>query len=235
MLVQTANRILLIFGFVSLLLGQTPAIAQNQSVTSAQFEQCMASPNEYGGTTSQVYVAWANGLAHTCLYSEFSRSEARAFALSQCERSMGVVRRRLGVTERCSIVVDQGVVVDQRYRNALRPTPPFPVSLTVYDAVSEEVQNLAGVYSDRATQFDGPNPIEFGFEIRTGNLIICEGILDSHTRSFRLNFRADCLGDTFSGTARAAGVVLFNDILVVVPETVRVRSSMGSWIEFRFL
>lgn len=212
------------------------AVAQSAraSVTKYQYDRCMARPANYGGTALNIYVAWARGIAHTCLYSEYPPAQARAFVLKQCEKSLQRLRKNLKINAGCSIVIEQGRIADSAYRRALRSSQAVAVKVTVYDKDTNTTQPSSGTYADYPLKFKGPNPTEMGFELFAGSLKICTGKTSSRPLSLKVKFQATCFGNRFAGSARATKTIRHNDMLVVVPEKVRVTTRKGSWIEVRF-
>lgn len=209
----------------------TPVHAQSsqKSVTHYQYNQCMKRPAKYGGNARNLYVAWASGLAHTCLYSEFPAQEARPFALRQCEESMRILRRRFNVSAPCKIVLDQGNVVDRTYANAISKLTRVHGKVSLFNGTQSKPRVMKGVYEEYPTKFKGANPIELNFKLTGDDIPLCKGTVRAASIGL-VKFDAICFGQMFSGTSRSKKIIESGGLLFLAPEKIRIERD-GSWIE----
>jgi hypothetical protein len=212
----------------------TSAMAQSNipTVEQYQYDSCLRHGQRDGLRREHIYVAWAGGIAHTCVNSDYPRDAARRTVLARCEQSIAAVRSRFGYTVPCRIVVDRGEFVDAVYRRALRNHTSVPVQIQVFDAASGNLQTATGTYESVVIRYNGPNPAEERFELKSRGVVLCRGTLTPRLFGFGFNYEATCFQQTFRGSANPEKIISHGGRHWIVPNEVRL-SRGGSWISAR--
>ncbi|UWQ93024.1 hypothetical protein K3727_09670 [Rhodobacteraceae bacterium M382] len=228
-----ANALFLIVLFFGQFVFGGPVKADGVSKSEAyyQYKRCFQRATELGGSKRNIYVAWASGLAHTCLFSEFPPNEARPFAIKKCEQSMRKLRRQLRIQAPCIIVVEKGNVLNSAYRRAVFQPTSFSTTITVFDGQNQP-RKLQGVYRESPTKFDGPNATEFNFWLTGDRIPLCSGKIVAAGFN-RARWKARCFDQEFEGLVRGAKAIVQRDLVYLVPQKVRVERE-GAWIEVEF-
>lgn len=211
----------------------TRAQPGSQSIASYQYDLCLQGARSHGLGEQHIYIAWAAGIAHTCLRSDYPPEQARRSVIQQCERSVSALRARYGLSAPCSIVRDRGRVIDQVYGRALRSDPPLPVQIQFFDSASGNLQTTRGTYEEVATRYNGPNPTEFRVQIKAQGVLLCSGTATTRPFSTSARFQVTCFEQTFSGSTTGDRLISHNGRYLIVPSEVRVSRS-ASWMSMRF-
>jgi hypothetical protein len=212
----------------------TGAFSQSSvpTVERYQYESCLDYARRSGLDQQHIYIAWAGGIAHACLHSDYPPDAARRSVVAQCERAVSQIRSRFGYAVPCRIVRDRGQIVDEVYRRALRSRTAIPVQLQVFDAASGNLQTANGTYESVVTRFNGPNPAEERFEIKARGIVLCRGTLTARFFADGFNYEATCFQQTFRGSANPEKVISYGGRHGIVPNEIRL-SRGGSWISVR--
>jgi len=203
------------------------------TVAKQQYDSCLAKARSAGLRPEHIYIAWAGGLASTCLQSNYPPDHARRSALEMCEKSMQFIRSRHPFSVPCKLVRDRGKIIDKAYGNSLRSEKPVPVDIQIFDGATGQLQKSRGLIAANATKFNGPNPVEHRFEIKAKGITLCLGRIFSRPFSTSLRYEATCFNQTFTGTSSGDKVIKHGDIYALVPNEVRI-SRDRSWMSIRF-
>ncbi|WP_299410607.1 hypothetical protein [uncultured Roseobacter sp.] len=223
---------LIIFLFGQFVLGASvKADGVSKSEAYYQYKRCFRRATELGGGKRNVYVAWASGLAHTCLFSEFPPNKARPFVLRKCEQSMRKLRRQLRVQTPCIIVVERGKVLDSVYRRAVFQPASILTAITVFDGKNQP-RKMQGVYRESPTKFEGPNATELNFWLTGDGIPLCSGKIVAAGFN-RARWKARCFDQEFEGVVRGAKTITQRGLVYLVPQKARVERE-GAWIEVEF-
>lgn len=229
----TANAFLLTALFLGqFVLGEhVKADGVSKSEAYYQYKRCFQRATELGGGKHNIYVAWASGLAHTCLFSEFPPNKARPFVLKKCEESMRKLRRQLSIQAPCILVVEKGNVLNGAYRRAVFQPTAISTTITVFDGKNQP-RKLQGVYRESPTKFDGPNATEFNFWLTGDRIPLCSGKIEAAAFN-RVRWKARCFDQEFEGLVRGEKAIVQRDLVYLVPHKARVERE-GAWIEIEF-
>lgn len=204
-----------------------------ETVTSYQFNACLKHAEEMNGGRENIYISWASGMSHTCLFSKRLAHEAQAFVVDQCEKTIPSIKRIYGISPPCFLVVSQGQILDKDYRQALSRSVPFPVKIQIFDDATGAFNIVEGTYTDYPKAFEGLLPVEMSFVLHANGVLFCDGVVRSAVLSTKVDFQADCFDKEFGGEAHLEKIFTFHGRYIATPSKLRITSNR-SWIEIEF-